>query len=90
MIATFDWFAGDNALDYSVVNQTPDAFAVNVTGCRYAQFFQEIGEPELGFLLVCSADFPMTEGFGDGVELTRTQTIMEGASHCDFRYALKK
>jgi hypothetical protein len=90
MTATFDWFAGDNALDYSVVNQTPDAFAVNVTGCRYAQFFQEIGEPELGFLLVCSADFPMTEGFGDGVELTRTQTIMEGASHCDFRYALKK
>lgn len=45
--------------------------------------------PELGFLLVCSADFPMAEGFG-GVQLTRTQTIMQGASHCDFRYALKK
>jgi hypothetical protein len=90
MAATFEWFAGDDALDYSVVKQTPDAFAVNVTGCRYAKFFQAIGEPELGFLLVCSADFPMTEGFGDGVQLTRSQTIMEGASHCDFRYALKK
>jgi hypothetical protein len=23
------------------------------------------------------------------MELTRTQTIMKGASHCDFRYRLK-
>jgi hypothetical protein len=49
-----------------------------------------LGEPELGFLLVCSQDFPMTEGFGSGIQLTRTQTIMQGASHCDFRYLLKK
>ena len=32
----------------------------------------------------------MTEGFGTGVQLTRTQTIMQGASHCDFRYVLKQ
>jgi hypothetical protein len=32
----------------------------------------------------------MTEGFGTDVQLTRTQTIMQGASHCDFRYALKE
>jgi hypothetical protein len=43
--------------------------------------------PELGFLLVCSSDLAMAEGFGAGVQLTRTQTIMQGASHCDFRYA---
>jgi hypothetical protein len=48
-----------------------------------------LDEPELGFLLVCGSDFPMTEGFGAPVELKRTQTIMQGASHCDFRYALK-
>jgi hypothetical protein len=32
----------------------------------------------------------MAEGFGADVQLTRTQTIMQGASHCDFRYTLKK
>jgi hypothetical protein len=31
----------------------------------------------------------MAEGFGADVQLTRTQTIMQGASHCDFRYAHK-
>lgn len=90
MASAFDMFAAGDALDYEVVKQAPDAFEVNVTGCRYAKFYNEIGAPELGFLLTCSADFRMTEGFGTDVQLTRTQTIMQGASHCDFRYALKQ
>jgi hypothetical protein len=32
----------------------------------------------------------MAEGFGPDIQLTRTQTIMQGASHCDFRYTRKK
>jgi L-2-amino-thiazoline-4-carboxylic acid hydrolase-like protein len=90
LASSFETFAGGGALDYDVVQQTSDAFDVNVTGCRYARFYQQLGVPELGFLLVCEADFPMTDGFGADVELTRTQTIMQGASHCDFRYTLKQ
>jgi hypothetical protein len=89
MASTFERFAAADALEYDVVQQGPEAFEVNVTGCRYAQFYQELGVPELGFLLVCHSDFAMTEGFPD-VELTRTQTLMQGASHCDFRYSLRK
>lgn len=88
MAAAFDAFAAGDALDFEIIKQTPEAFDVNVTGCRYARFYQEIGAPELGFLLVCSGDFAMAEGYGAEVRLTRTQTIMEGASHCDFRYRL--
>jgi L-2-amino-thiazoline-4-carboxylic acid hydrolase len=89
MASTFERFAAADALDYDVVQQGPEAFDVNVTGCRYAQFYKELGVPELGFLLICNADFAMTEGFTD-VELRRTQTLMQGASHCDFRYSLRK
>jgi hypothetical protein len=89
MASAFDGFAADGALDYEVLKQAPDAFEVNVTECRYAKFYNEIGAPELGFLLTCSADFHLAEGYGADVQLTRTQTIMQGASHCDFRYALK-
>lgn len=28
----------------------------------------------------------MIEGFNPKITLTRTQTIMEGATHCDFRF----
>ena len=86
MASAFAAFASGDALDYRVREQSDDTFAVDVTGCRYAQFYKELGEPELGFLLVCSSDFPMAEGFGSDIKLTRTQTIMQGASHCDFRY----
>jgi len=88
--SAFEMFAAGDALEYEVVKKTPEAFEVNVTGCRYAEFYNKIGAPELGFLLTCSADFSHAEGFGADVQLTRTQTIMQGASHCDFRYALKK
>ena len=84
--SAFATFAGEDALDYRVREQSQDAFEIDVTGCRYAEFYKELGEPELGFLLVCSADFAMADGFGPDIKLTRTQTIMQGASHCDFRY----
>jgi hypothetical protein len=90
MASAFDMYAAGNGLDYEVIKQSPDAFEMNVTGCRYAQFYKELGVPELGFLLVCSADFPVAEGFGRDIRLTRTQTIMQGASHCDFRYSRNK
>jgi L-2-amino-thiazoline-4-carboxylic acid hydrolase len=86
MASAFAKFASTDALDYQVRVQSQDAFEFDVTGCRYAQFCNELGEPELGFLLVCSSDFPFAEGFGPDVKLTRTQTIMQGASRCDFRY----
>jgi hypothetical protein len=86
MASAFATYARDEALDYRVLDQSQDAFEIDVTGCRYAEFYKEVGEPELGFLLVCGADFAVTEGIGPDIKLTRTQTIMQGASHCDFRY----
>jgi hypothetical protein len=90
MASAFAMYADGDALDYQVIKQSEDTFEIDVTGCRYAQFYKELGEPELGFLLVCSSDFLMAEGFGLDIKLTRTQTIMQGASHCDFRYTRQK
>jgi hypothetical protein len=84
--SAFATYARDDALDYTVIEQSEDAFALDVTRCRYAEFYKELDEPELGFLLVCSADFDTAAGFGGDIKLTRTQTIMQGAPHCDFRY----
>lgn len=86
MASAFATFARGDALDYRVREQSHDTFDIDITGCRYAQFFKDLGEPDLGFLLVCTADFTMAEGFDPDIKLTRTQTIMQGASQCDFRY----
>ncbi len=90
--SAFEMFSAGDALEFKVAKNAPDALELNVTECRYAEFYKKIGAPELGFLLTCSADmdFFHAEGFGANVRLTVTQTIMQGASHCDFRYALEK
>lgn len=86
MASAFTTYARENALGYHVIEQSQDVFAFDVTKCQYAEFYKELGEPELGFLLVCCTDFPIAEGVDPDMKLTRTQTIMQGASHCDFRY----
>jgi hypothetical protein len=58
----------------------------DITHCRFAEFFRALGEPELGALLVCEADFDIAATGGDEVSLTRDQTIMRGAPTCTFRY----
>lgn len=88
--SAFATYARDDALNYDVIEQSQDRFEINVRQCRYAEFYKALGEPELGFLLVCSADFATAQGFGGDVKLTRTQTIMQGASFCDFRYSRAK
>jgi L-2-amino-thiazoline-4-carboxylic acid hydrolase len=90
MASAFASFAKGDTLDYSVRTHSQDVYEVDVTGCRYAKFYKELGEPELGFLLVCSQDFTFAEGLDPDIKLTRTQTIMQGASHCDFRYRRQK
>lgn len=89
-LATFATTLGpwtkDNALRLRVVHDAPEAFAFDVTRCRYAEMYRELGIPELGEVLSCQRDAALIEGFNPEVTLTRTQTIMQGASHCDFRY----
>lgn len=58
----------------------------DVTRCRYAEFFRELDEPELGALLMCSTDFDIAATSDGEVTLTREQTIMQGAPSCTFRY----
>jgi hypothetical protein len=58
----------------------------DVTGCRFAEFFRALDEPELGALLICETDFDIAL-VGEGeVSLDRAQTIMQGAPSCTFRY----
>lgn len=61
-------------------------FAFDVTRCRYAEMYREMGLAEIGPLLSCQRDGSFCEGYDPRIKLTRTQTIMQGASHCDFRY----
>lgn len=81
------WTKG-NALEIDVLEQTDERLSFNVTRCRYAELYHALGIPELGALLSCNRDFSLIEGFNPDIQLQRTQTLMEGAPHCDFRFAV--
>jgi predicted ArsR family transcriptional regulator len=80
-----DWKKGD-AYRMDVLREDDERLDFNVTRCRYAEMYRALGIPEVGALLSCNRDFALIEGFNPGVELERTQTIMQGATHCDFRF----
>lgn len=61
----------------------------NITRCRYAEMYKDLGMADLGFILSCSRDFELVAGFNSKMTLVRTKTIMEGYDHCDFRIALE-
>ncbi len=79
----------DNALERTYLQETDTALDYNITRCEYARMYRDMGLGEIGHLLSCNRDGSFCIGFSDNIELTRTQTIMEGADHCDFRYRLK-
>jgi predicted hydrocarbon binding protein len=79
----------DNALEIEVLELNEDRYSFNVTRCRYAEMYRALGIPELGAVLSCNRDFSLIEGFNPDVTLTRTQTIMQGAGYCNFRYERK-
>jgi hypothetical protein len=78
----------DNAIQTEILELNRKRFSFNVFRCRYAEMYQHLGIPELGKLLSCDRDFAFVQGYNPNISLCRTQTIMEGASICDFRYEL--
>jgi hypothetical protein len=73
-----------------IVENTPESLAINMTACDFARYFREIGEPEIGALMTCGVDFAVNAKLRPSWDFARTQTQMEGASFCDFRWRLKK
>ena len=77
---------GEGSLIVDVVEQSDTRFGFNVTRCKFKEMYDEMGAGDLGFLLSCNRDFAMFEGLAPDLEFTRTQTRIEGAGYCDFRY----
>ncbi len=79
------WTA-EGALTVEEVGRSENSYAFNVVRCRYSEMYKAMGLGEIGDLLSCQRDGTFCEGYDPKLKLERTQTIMKGASHCDFRF----
>ena len=82
------WTA-NGALEVRIHAVTESSLSYDVTRCRYAEMYREMGLAEIGHLLSCGRDGTFCTGYDPRIELERSQTIMQGASHCDFRFRWK-
>ena len=87
---TLQFWTRDNALEIEQIEKSEEVLSFNVTRCRYAELYDSLGIRDIGTIFSCARDFALIEGFNPDVSLTRTQTIMEGAPFCDFRYRLDR
>ena len=83
------WTRG-GTLEREVIEQSDTRYRFNVTRCRYSEMYRDMGLGEIGHLLSCQRDGTFCEGYDSRIKLKRTQTIMQGASHCDFKYSYEK
>ena len=88
-IRLYDLWTADGALEIEVLQATDDKFDFNVTRCKYAETYREMGLGHIGHLMSCNRDGTFCEGYDAKITLKRSQTIMQGAKACDFRYEYK-
>jgi hypothetical protein len=84
----FKLWQQDDALVIDWLRVEPNQLDFNVTRCRYAENYRELGVADIGDLLSCNRDGALCTAYDPRIRFSRTQTLMEGASHCDFRIAL--
>ena len=88
-VALYELWTRNGSLEVEVLQATDTAFDFNVTRCRYAETYKEMGLGKIGHLLSCNRDGSFCEGYDPRLKLDRKQTIMEGAKCCTFRYRLE-
>lgn len=79
----------DDALKVEIIASDATHYDYDVHRCRYAEMYREMGLGEIGHLLSCNRDELFIVGYDPNVELVRTKTLMQGDSHCNFRYRVK-
>jgi L-2-amino-thiazoline-4-carboxylic acid hydrolase len=85
-IKLYENWTADGALEMDVLQADDKSFNFNVTRCKYAETYKEMGLGKIGHLMSCNRDGTFCEGYDPKIKLDRAQTIMAGASCCTFRY----
>ena len=88
--ATMAQWKASGALEMEMLKETDAEVHFNVTRCRYSEMYREMGLGEIGHLLSCNRDGTFCTGFNPAIKLERSQTIMQGADRCTFRYRVEE
>jgi len=70
------FWSREDALQVEVLEQGKRKVSFNVTRCRYAVLYKDLGIPEFGHLSSCGRDSAMIQGFIPKSKFTRWPTSL--------------
>ncbi len=85
-IKLYELWTKDGALEVEVLEASATTFNFDVTRCKYAETYKELGLGSIGHLMSCNRDGTFCQGYDPKITLERKHTIMGGAPRCTFRY----
>ena len=85
-LETLSFWTKDKALEIDILEKSDSKLSFNVTRCKYAEMYNDMGINDLGAVLSCNRDASLIEGFNSKAKLERKETIMNGDKCCTFRY----
>lgn len=89
-IKLYELWTHDGALEIEVLEASDTTFDFDVTRCRYAETYRDMGLGHIGQFMSCNRDGTFCEGYDPNITLDREHTIMGGAPRCTFRYSYRK
>lgn len=78
-----------HALTLEIVEDTETTFEVKITECIFDKTFHDFKAPDIGYAMVCHADFAMARAYNPKMKLTRTKTLMQGHDFCNHRWVME-
>ncbi|MDE2384442.1 MAG: L-2-amino-thiazoline-4-carboxylic acid hydrolase [Alphaproteobacteria bacterium] len=86
----YELWSRNGALEIDLIAATDSSFDFDVTRCRYAETYKEMGLGHIGHLMSCNRDGTFCQGYDPNIVLERKETIMSGSRRCTFRYRAKE
>lgn len=78
-----------NTWTMEIVQDSDKVFEMRFSECLWAKTFKEANAADLGFKLICSADYVTAEAFNPKIKLIRDKTLMQGHDCCNHKYVVK-
>ena len=75
-----------NTWTKEIIQDTDTVFEMRVSECLWAKAFREANAADLGFKIICSADYVTAETFNPKIKLIRDKTLMQGHDCCNHKY----
>jgi hypothetical protein len=88
-IKLYELWTHDGALEIDILEANDVTFSFDVTRCKYAESYKQMGLGGIGHLMSCNRDGTFCQGYDPQISLERHHTIMGGAPRCTFRYRYK-